>query len=451
MNITVQNYKKLRPAFNLSNLDANTKEVFESVDNEINDYLELYTDSSPENDVFREVVDNHLKIVNKFLVEKSKPKKPAPKKELKTIFKSGDFVYLKEDYNSYKKGQQLEVVYDVTEDENKVDVICCGGRVQKAFTIFDLSVLSKTKLVENKTSSKKETKKIKPKYKVGQFVDYKIPLLKNKKSIGEITKVTKVDYGGIVAKYTIETFFNDKNQVHEVNENDIIKPADFYEKPIKQTSPCDDAIETYLENKKEERQKASAKAKRNRIKNALDQENVNYYNAEFRLLRRFYNLVKKEKATFRTVQLLYMAFQKHSVTRKIRKTSELANLYEICNKKLVKIYKEIELEKNNVEIEFQDKELLKQLEKLVSNKKVDYAISLMNRVINIQGTAPDDKKVERLIVAIENAFKSGKVDERSRLYEDLEKATKELKKYLNDKIEKIPAKNYGLSGVKKKM
>jgi len=189
------------------------------------------------------------------------------------------------------------------------------------------------------------------------------------------------------------------------------------------------------------------------VAHSLDVESVNFYNDEFRLLRRFYNMVKKKNnVTLRSVQLLSMAFNKTAVARKVRKTSELATLFNISNKKITKLLEGTKAQnKTTVNITFSDQDVLEQLEKLVNNKKVDYAITLLNRVINIQGTAPIDKKVQNVISAINNGIEKGRVDERSRLFDDLEKAKKDIQKYVDDKVEKIPTTQYGLTGVKKKL
>lgn len=496
MKITIQNYKQLRPSFDLSKLPKATKEPFELIDNDFDDFLELYTDSDPAFNDIRKGMDNHIEIVNKYLVDAPKKavvkptkavvidaKKPISKeafkkKMVKVIdnklkenkkqssskpkFKHDELVYLAE---SLGKKEFIKVIYRINKHGGYFDLKSngSGGSANdidsvKKFITQQLEYLGKRhKVLKDKifsisTETKKPLGRKSNREKTLENIAKNPPKSKPKFDFGD-----RVLFG--IKKIYVKDRYLDKGVwVYKTSDNEeyvesMLKkqPASKPKTTQKKESPCDEAIENYLENKKEAREKASAKSKRNRIKNALDKENVNFYNAEFRLLRRFKNLVtKKGNATFRSVQLLYMAFQKHSVARKVRKSSDLANLYEICNKKLTKLYEAIAPKKQNVNITFSDKDVLEQLKKLVDNKKVDYAISLMNRVINIQGTAPEDKKVERLISSIENAFKNGRVDERSRLYDDLVKAKKELKRYVDDKIEKIPTTNYGLSGVKKK-
>lgn len=187
------------------------------------------------------------------------------------------------------------------------------------------------------------------------------------------------------------------------------------------------------------------------IKEVVNKENVNFYNNEFVLIRRFYNIVKVKTTTkFRAIQLLYMAFEKAAIARKVRKTSSDADLFTQCNEKLVKVYKVVNESGKDANINFADKDLLKELEKFVKGKQVDPAVGLLNRVINMQGIAPEDIKVERLVKAIDAAIKSKRVTENNRLFNELELAKAELKKYLDGNIKIITPKAQGLSGAKSK-
>jgi hypothetical protein len=252
-------------------------------------------------------------------------------------------------------------------------------------------------------------------------------------------------------KETFDIFLNQLNKILiKSNVKKTTSKKTVTKAASKKESPCDEVIEDFLEQQQQTRDKNKAKRKRKKVTNSLDPETINFYNEEFRLLRRFYNLVtKKTKVSFRSIQLLYMAFQKSTVARKVRKTSSLAGLFSICNKKIVKLYAAVSEEKLDANVTKIDEDLLEQLKKLVSNKKVDYTITLLNRVINMQGTTPEEARVERLLSSIKNAKEKGRVDERSRLFDDLKRAEKDLKDYLNDKLDKIPAKTYGLSGQKK--
>lgn len=542
MEITVQNYRQARPNFDLSKLDSKTKEVFNEVDNDFDLYLELYTDAAAENDTIREVVNQHLKIVNKYLAGNEKKSTPAKKSvptssgtqkdesnlaKQKERFKKEGRAYFhlnnedqfefdkwlkKQGYDygdtsqtgtdiqfydkarwndSLTKKQTIKPTKAIVIEAPKKTVVKPKPENLTQFKAYLENSIGETLYMVSKrggklTKSERKIKDVKSTYADFDYINNNGEEKTIGLNFGKASQWTftdkfakaKLPSGRMKVETELTYYYEkpadfDKDETQpkkegvnrgKVGENRVkskkstkstggTKSTISTKKPKTKAkeSPCDEAIENYLENKKEARAKASAKRERNKIKTSLDAENVNYYNAEFRLLRRFYNLVKKEKATARSIQLLYMAFQKHAVARKIRKTSDLANLYEICNKKLVKIFGVITPDTANVEIEFTDKDVLEQLAKLVANKKVDYAISLISRVINIQGTAPEDKKVERLISSIDNAFKNGKVDERSRLYDDLKKGKKHLKQYLEDKVQKIPTEVYGLTGVKKKV
>lgn len=455
MNITVQNYKQLRPSFDLSKLPKEAKEPFDIIDSEFDDYMELYTDSDPAFNDIRKGIDNHIKIVNKYL-SKTEAKKSVvpPIEDARKQTPENGAILMQQTIN----GTTIALIQKGT----KVQFVIDG----KGKDIGEASAMTKKykdhkKLLQNNAEETKKTtksKKVKAsKFKIGQDVKVKNAYLDENPTYREYNHgvVRDIERNDGKLYYLVEALQDKGHQLFVEKELITLKPNQKTKTKKKQStkkeSPCDDAIKNFLEDQKEDREKAAAKRKRNKVKNALDQETVNFYNAEFRLLRRFYNLVsKKTKVSFRSVQLLYMAFQKNAVQRKVRKTSDLASLYNICNKKLTKLYEAIAPEKQDAKITFADKDVLEQLATLVKNKKVDYSISLINRIINVQGTAPEDAKVQRLITTIDNAIKKGKIDERSRLFDDIKKGKSTLKAYLEDKTEKIPTKQYGLSGPKKK-
>ena len=564
MNITIQNYKQLRNSFDTSKLDNNILSVFKEVDNDWDDYLELYIDASPENKGIRDVVDTHLKLVNKYLVDepssKTKPKLSYQKeldRQIKTGESSGkDWVSLYAMSKNIKTKKsinlnKLQKLCDIVNNRNSKGLndddqvarmykfeksisdarVIIGWDDYQAMSIEDLKkefkkskkisdkeffigqykcILPIEKYPETKQAIKKESfkkgdivqvinlpKTVKgkknPYYNLyGEVQNYQSKdvriLLSNGSEAGFLEEnVKRTNYKFVPKpvneiynykgqKVSIEPkgksfivwdiksdqkFSNEKFNTEQmankfVADNKMILVKKTTSKKTvtkaasKKESPCDEVIEDFLEQQQQTRDKNKAKRKRKKVANSLDPETINFYNEEFRLLRRFYNLVtKKTKVSFRSIQLLYMAFQKSTVARKVRKTSSLAGLFSICNKKIVKLYAAVSEEKLDANVTKIDEDLLEQLEKLVSNKKVDYTITLLNRVINMQGTTPEEASVERLLSSIKNAKEKGRVDERSRLFDDLKRAEKDLKDYLNDKLDKIPAKTYGLSGQKK--
>jgi hypothetical protein len=564
MNITIQNYKQLRNSFDTSKLDNNILSVFKEVDNDWDDYLELYTDASPENKGIRDVVDTHLKLVNKYLVDEPSSKtksKLSYKKELDRQIKTGESsgkdgvsLYAMSKNIKTKKSinlNKLQKLCDIVNNRNSKGLndddqvarmykfeksisdarVIIGWDDYQAMSIEDLKkefkkskkisekeffigqykcILPIEKYPETKQAIKKESfkkgdivqvinlpKTVKgkknPYYNLyGEVQNYQSKdvriLLSNGSEAGFLEEnVKKTNYKFVPKpvneiynykgqKVSIEPkgksfivwdiksdqkFSNEKFNTEQmankfVSDNKMILVKKTTSKKTvtkaasKKESPCDEVIEDFLEQQQQTRDKNKAKRKRKKVTNSLDPETINFYNEEFRLLRRFYNLVtKKTKVSFRSIQLLYMAFQKSTVARKVRKTSSLAGLFSICNKKIVKLYAAVSEEKLDANVTKIDEDLLEQLKKLVSNKKVDYTITLLNRVINMQGTTPEEARVERLLSSIKNAKEKGRVDERSRLFDDLKRAEKDLKDYLNDKLDKIPAKTYGLSGQKK--
>lgn len=175
-------------------------------------------------------------------------------------------------------------------------------------------------------------------------------------------------------------------------------------------------------------------------------EMVDNFSKEFMLIRRFYNMVsKKQTASFRSIQLLYMAFEKAIVGRNVRKNSENAALLTKVNAKLVKLYKSVKDGEFNAKINFTDSKLLSEMEKFVKGKKINYAITLLNSYIGMQGYKPEKGKVERLIKRIESAINKGRVSKKNRLYDLLLDAKKELNSYIKNPQEKIEAEAFGLS------
>ena len=188
-----------------------------------------------------------------------------------------------------------------------------------------------------------------------------------------------------------------------------------------------------------------------KIESKLSHEVVDNYGKEFLLLRRFFNLVsKKETASFRTIQLLFNAFQKAIISREVRKTSEVADLFTKVNKKVVKLYDHVEPKEEDADIEFTDKELLEELETYVKGSKINYAITLLKSFVGMQNTRPGVDKAERLLKRINNAFKNGKINDKNRLYDELMEAKQGLMDYIKTPVNTIDVEEYGLSGVAKK-
>lgn len=188
--------------------------------------------------------------------------------------------------------------------------------------------------------------------------------------------------------------------------------------------------------------KTSAKAK---VAKVIDKTIVDNLSPEFLLIRRFWNLIKKETISvpFRTVQLLYMAFNKAAVERKVRKTSEAAELFTKCNKKIITLFEDFpNLEKKPFEIEFTDKGLYNQIQAYVSDVAVNPAIPVLKRFIALQNTKPEIKKAETLLKAINKIFDQ---DKENRLFDEIKLAKISLSDYVSGRDNKVDLTFYGLS------
>ena len=155
MEITVQNYRQLRNSFDTSKLSKEVLEVFNDVDADFEDYLDLYTDASPENDGIRDVVNNHIKLVNKYFGNQPKENKPAPKKE-KTyvVFWEGYFITRKSLSSDYSKTENENLAYTWTESE-KSD----AEKVAKQFDGLVVTMEEALKMKKLKDDSQKNREK----------------------------------------------------------------------------------------------------------------------------------------------------------------------------------------------------------------------------------------------------------------------------------------------------
>ncbi|QHI35759.1 hypothetical protein IMCC3317_11070 [Kordia antarctica] len=182
------------------------------------------------------------------------------------------------------------------------------------------------------------------------------------------------------------------------------------------------------------------------LKKTVDIKMVDHFSTEYRLIRRFYNLIRLNKtATFRRIQLVYMAFQKAALDRSIRKTSSDADLFTKINKKVIALFDIVNPVKDDADIEFSEKKLYNEMETFVKEQKVNYAVTLLKSFIGMQGYQPEIKKAMNLLKRIDNSFKNEKVTKTNRLYKDVVNAKKELETYLAAPTEKIGPELVGLS------
>lgn len=196
-----------------------------------------------------------------------------------------------------------------------------------------------------------------------------------------------------------------------------------------------------------------AKAPIKKIAKKVDITLVDAYSKEFRLIRRFFNLIKKPApATFRQMQLLYMDYQKSIVSKEVsKKNVENSDLFIEVNKKVVKLYDTIieneNLSSNNVSanVTLKDSSLFKKMEVLVGGTQVNYAVTLLRSYINIENTMPEVSKVNRLLKRFEKAIKDKRLMPSNRLFDQINDSIIEMKKYIKNPKSEIPVEVYGLA------
>lgn len=121
------------------------------------------------------------------------------------------------------------------------------------------------------------------------------------------------------------------------------------------------------------------------------------------------------------------AFEKAIVSRKVRKTSDKADLFKKVNNKVVALFKLMEGDEIKVikKLEIKDKNLHKEIENFVKGQKVDTAVRLLNRFIGLQGK--DITKIQA--TRLKNAIDKAKIEKSNRLYYELQKAKRNLKPF----------------------
>jgi hypothetical protein len=187
------------------------------------------------------------------------------------------------------------------------------------------------------------------------------------------------------------------------------------------------------------------------ISKKIDKNDVDSYSNLFGLLRRFKNFISKEKVSFSQARLLFMAFSKSAIQRKVRLNGLNYKLFEKANDDVVKIFKAAEdniedAKEYGLDIKLSDPKRHDDIMAFVNSKQINISIRLLNRFISMQGTMPDKKKVVGLVKAIENSIKKDKLKKDNRLYSSVIDAKKELNDYLSDMSNAVDVNSQGLSG-----
>lgn len=271
----------------------------------------------------------------------------------------------------------------------------------------------------------------------------------------------KEDYDGVkefTQNYTNWELYNTEKDIKEwfdlyfkklseANIKPLITPP---KKASKSIVKKEDKPTTRKVNKKTSLSKTKDKTDKSKSEKVVfDKEKVKHFSEEYKLIRRFYNLTKKE-VEFRQVQLLYMSFSKVAVNQKVRKASA-SDLFKTVSDKVAKLFALMKEKKATKikELVIKEKGFEKELEGYVKSKEIDTAVKLMNRFINIQGTKATIKKTETLLKAFDNAISNNKIAKTNNLYEDVVKAKNVLNSYLENKQAKVDVTKHSLNGINK--
>jgi hypothetical protein len=266
---------------------------------------------------------------------------------------------------------------------------------------------------------------------VGEIVFAKLP----KVDFVEPKKVPKPKEPAKIKIFSKKTKSELKQELEKEFNNDVDEMADNYGKKKQE-------IEEAIGIKKAP---AKTPAKTKTIKPTISKTFVDNFSIEFQLIRRFWNMVDDgvKVVPFRKVQLLFNAFNKAALERKIRKTNDVADLFTKCSDKIVKLYLEFAAPgKSDVEAILTDKTLYEEIKKYCTNVSINPAVSVLKRYISVQNTKPDVKNVESIIKAIDKVLTS---DSNNRLALDLRSAKENLQEYIDNPKEFIDVEQFGLS------
>lgn len=294
----------------------------------------------------------------------------------------------------------------------------------------------------NKNSSKKDAPKKNAPVKERSVKPVVIKAEKNYDLIatdaGGVTVVSNKSEDGIDGDYA---------KIAHVTKNGEIKY--FEEKLPKEVIDYVKKVSTVnIANERSNKITAGTSRKKNgKIATVVTKNYLDNYSTEFMLIRRFWNVIKSEDVVleFRKAQLLYSAFNKAAVERKVRKTSEAADLFNKANDKMMFLFEKfMKPNQADVKVSFSDKELYDKIEAYVSNVAIHPMITVLKSFISIQNTFPEKKKAEALIKRLKKAVEAPGGGSH-RLSVQVHHAIKILEEYVKNPKQSIEAYSYGLS------
>lgn len=499
--ITVSNYNQEIKNIDLSKLPKNVQEAKTGIE----EIMEFYNDD----DGIKETIDLYLKAINKVVVSNTQKRKPGlTQKQVKAkkdkLVNAMDLSDLDEPSNY--KGLKVEIrEVPVNYIKGKYFIWDIAAKMIFANEYFKTKEGAKKFIKQNKMIlvEKPETK---PQRKSTRTQIASLPFVKlftpphqlkalmqtNSEELDDVLKGLEASLKAIPLKPQGENIMNSTVYAHyfyggsdwyildyskskglffgyvvlngdtQMSEAGYVSPGelketnkvelDFYFTPKKLSDILTKKYPGEFPNlEKPEKQKPVAKAPVKKVAKKIDVKMVDNYSKEFMLIRRFYNLQKKERATFRQIQLLYMAFQKAIVSREVRKTSDVADLFTKVNKKIVAVFDLVKEGELAADIQVQDKGLVNEIESYVTGSKLNYAISILKSFIAMQNTKPPLDKAKRLLKRMENAIKNNKVESGNRLFDALKLTKSELDSYIKNPKEEIEPTAWGLSYPKRSL
>lgn len=479
MEINIQNYKQARNSFDTSKLSDAVLEVFNDVDADFEDYLDLYTDASPENDGIRDVVNNHIKLVNKYLVNapketavvKLEPASTNVKKTKTQVNETIEDAFLNAKYTrSIMPRLQMMSVMESGKGEEKQFFI---DKIKEFETIFEAAKKRQNlKAIDSIVRAHffyRQTHWYIFDYDPKQNYFFGYVVLNGDTqnsesgyiSIDELHRIKGVELDFYWTPKELHKALHDEypDEFDEYkSKSDIPAPkAQAKAKAPTKVTPTKVKFFKKSENNSQAKPKAPTKPQPKgtvKIKPVVEKKFVDNFSTEFQLIKRFWNIIKDKKIVveFRKAQLLYAAFNKAAIERKVRKTSDVAEIFNDCNQKMKVLFEEFMLPtQEDVKIDFADKDLYDKIEKYVANVSINPTVAVLKRFVAIQNTLPEIKKAETLLKTL---IKTKEKFKDSRLSDELSKAIKALQDYIKNPKQPIELKNYGLSKprvVKKKV
>lgn len=396
-----------------------------------------------------------LMIASKANREKTYPAKTKKETQPQPKFNVGDIVYYKQVGMIDKiKSKKLASGFDDDADGSvkwfyelpKYGDIMAAEEMLQLATQPQIDSLKTTKLKET-AKTKKETPSDNAK-KLGQLLyeyanlsNRMVKLMSSSKSVAETLTYDqlndKLEKTVTEISYLIEGKYSEaKEYIKEwVSKNGSLFVFD-------EKKYLEAAKKAYNIDKKPEA-KTPAKTK---VAKVIDKKFVDNFSIEFQLIRRFWNIIKDKniEIPFRKTQLLFMAFNKAAIERKVRKTSEVADIFNQCNEKMRILFEEFaKPTQAPIKVdEFSDKKLFKEIEDYVSDVAINPAVSVLKRFIAIQNTTPDLKKAEAIKKSLEKVLAN---DTNNRLSSELKDAIKWINDYIKKPSTPVETEVYGLS------